>query len=102
MVARARSKRRAFHSDTPPLLAEAWLLAWGRIGGMVTIDCDLRIYPSFDPSEGCADRDCATVLLAEVIDTPGLADAVRKILAASKRARPQNPTSHMETDNVEG
>jgi len=74
----------AIHAPpAPPLLAEAWLLAWGRIGGAVTIGTDARIYPWFRPGIGCADDDCATVLMAELIDTPGLPAAVRIIVAAS-------------------
>jgi hypothetical protein len=67
----------------PPLLAEAWLLAWGRIGGAVTIGTDHRLYPWFHPEIGCSDDECATVLLAELVETPGLPAAVRIILAAS-------------------
>jgi hypothetical protein len=73
------------------LLAEAWLLAWGRIGGAVTIGTDGRLHPWFHPEIGCADDDCATVLLAELVDTPGLPAAVRIIITAAlhpKRRRP--------------
>lgn len=67
----------------PPLLAEGWLIAWGRIGGAVTIATDGNLHPWFHPEDGCSDKDCATVLMAELLDTPGLPAAVRIILTAS-------------------
>lgn len=67
----------------PPLLAEGWLLAWGQIGGAVTIGTDGMLYPWFHPEIGCADDDCATVLLAELVETPGLPVAVRHLVEAS-------------------
>nr|WP_086491247.1 hypothetical protein [Novosphingobium panipatense] len=68
-----------------PLLAESWLLAWSRIGGAVTIGSDGRLQPWFHPEIGCADDECATVLLAELIDTPGLPAAVRIVLGSGVR-----------------
>lgn len=71
----------------PPLLAEAWLLAWGQIGGAVTIGADGMLYPWFHPEIGCADDDCATVLVAELLDTPGLPAAVKVVLATGVRSK---------------
>ncbi|MYL97231.1 hypothetical protein GR702_05525 [Novosphingobium sp. FGD1] len=71
------------HPPAPPLLAESWLLAWQRIGGAVTIGTDRSLQPWFHPEIGCEDEQCATVLLAELLDTPGLPAAVRIIIAAS-------------------
>ncbi len=73
--------------STPPLLAEAWLLAWSNIGGSVTIGTDGSLHPWFSVEDGCADDDCATVLLAELIDTPGLPVAIRIILGGTVRRK---------------
>lgn len=71
----------------PPLLAEAWLLAWSNIGGSVTIGTDGSLHPWFSVEDGCADDDCATVLLAELLDTPGLPAAIRITLGGAVRRR---------------
>ncbi|EJU14960.1 hypothetical protein LH128_01252, partial [Sphingomonas sp. LH128] len=70
------------HPPAPPLLAESWLLAWHRIGGAVTVGADASLQPWFNPAIGCADDQCATVLLAELLDTPGLPAAVRIVIAS--------------------
>ncbi len=75
-----------------PLLAESWLLAWNKINGGVSIGTDGTLHPWFHPEIGCADSDCATTLLAELMDTPGLPAAVRIVVAGSlkpKRRRAQ-------------
>lgn len=76
----------------PPLLAEAWLLAWNQIGGAVTIGTDGSINPWFHPEIGCSDDDAATVLIAQLLDTPGLPAAVKVVLAMGVRSkrRPAN------------
>ncbi|WP_103728905.1 hypothetical protein [Novosphingobium sp. HII-3] len=71
----------------PPLLAESWLLAWGRIGGAVTVGADSSLQPWFHPEIGCEDEECATVLLAELLDTPGLPAAVRIVIATGVRQK---------------
>jgi hypothetical protein len=70
-----------------PLLAESWLLAWSRIGGAVTIGSDGSVNPWFCPEHGCSDPECATVLMAELIDTPGLPAAVKIVLATGVRSK---------------
>lgn len=75
------------YPPAPPLLAESWLLAWNQINGAVTIGTDGSLQPWFHPDVGCADEDCATVLLAELLDTPGLPAAVRIVVATSLRPK---------------
>jgi len=75
------------HPPAPPLLAESWLLAWQRIGGGVVVNSDQSLQPCFHPEIGCADADCATVLLAELLDTPGLLAAVRVVIASGVRSK---------------
>jgi hypothetical protein len=65
----------------PPLLADGWLLAWGTVGGSVTISPNGRhLHPWVMFTSAPQAPGIAAHLMRELHDTPGLPRAIRAVL----------------------
>lgn len=68
--------------------AEAWLNAWATIDGGVTVSTERRLYPWRLPEQAEHDREAAR-LIVQLIQTPGLPQAVLIVVSARARAKAQ-------------
>lgn len=75
-------------APAPPLLANAWLNAWEKIGGGVTIGPDNSLNPWLLAQIPDA-TDTSRTLINQIADTPGLALAIRIVLRAGRQRKAQ-------------